>query len=160
MAGGGFEHRAGSTGPKLADRVEDPQQRNAEVALPLLAPAIEAFEDGIEVLLAPQTDSHCNVHFGVQHVFPFELFHQAVGDELIVVGALEVFGHCFEGHQKAIEVFVAVELFNLSARAASAVALPELEKSRRINGALQMKMQLCLGKGNQKWTRPLHGFSL
>src|SRR3982074_128078 len=123
MACGGLKHPAGSAGPKLADRVEDPQQGNAEVALPLLASAIQAFEDGLEILLAPQTDSHGHVHFGMEHVFPFELFHQAVGDELIVVGGLEVFGHCLEGHQKAIEVLVAVELFNLSEGAASAVAL-------------------------------------
>jgi len=86
----------------------------------------------------------------VQHVLRFKLLHQAVGDELVVFGCLEIFGHGFEGHEEGIEVLVAVQLFYLSDGAGFSVALSEFDQRCWIDRTFQMQMQLSLGKGNEE----------
>src|ERR1017187_2070076 len=63
---------------KVAGGGEDPQQRHAEISRAPSAPAIEAFEDGGEILLAVQADAHRNVDLRVQHIFFLQSLHQAV----------------------------------------------------------------------------------
>ena len=86
----------------------------------------------------------------MQHVLRFEPFHQAVRDEFVVVGGLEIFRHGLESHQKAVEVLVAVELFDVRQGAGLAVPLPEFKQSTGINRAFEMKMQLSLGQGDNE----------
>src|SRR5205807_835509 len=75
---------------ELADGVENPNQRDAEVARAAGAAAIQAFEDGGEILLAPQADSDRDIDFGVQNVLFFQPLHQAVADEFVVFGCAQV----------------------------------------------------------------------
>ena len=71
---------------ELADSVENPDQRDAEVARAAGAATIEAFKDGGEILFAPEADANRNINLGVQNVFFFQALHQAVGNELVIVG--------------------------------------------------------------------------
>ena len=86
VAHGKLEDFLRGLGAELADGVEDPEQRDAEVAGAARASAVETFENGGEILLAPKADSNRNVNFGVQDVFFLQPLHQAVGDQFVVVG--------------------------------------------------------------------------
>ena len=92
----------------------------------------------------------------MEHIFCFELFHQTVGDKFVILCTLKVFGNCLEGDQETIEIVVAIQLFDLRQRTWFAVALPEFEQGCGIDRTLKMKVQLGLGQGNKKWTRPFH----
>jgi hypothetical protein len=58
-----FEYALCGFRPELADSIEDPKQRNAEVALAAFTPALQALEDGIEIQLPPQTYADGNIDF-------------------------------------------------------------------------------------------------
>ena len=98
---------------KLAHGIKNPEQRNAEVAFPAFPAAFQSSEDRLEILLPPQAHSDRDVHFGVQHILRFELFHQSIGDEFVVFGSLQLFSHRLERHQKSGEVLVTVKLLHL-----------------------------------------------
>src|SRR5215469_4332982 len=144
---GEIDDRAGGLGAELADRIEHPHERDAEVAGTAFASALEALEDRVEILLAPQVDADRDVDLGVQDSFRFELFHQAIGDELVVGGGLEVFGDFLEGHQESGEVGVAVDGFNFFKRAELAMTGAEFEKGRRVDGAFEVEVEVGLGEG-------------
>src|ERR1700690_2989939 len=93
-----FKNLSRSPGTELAAGIEYSQQRNSECTLTFLASAFQPFEDGVEVLFAPQAHAYGNVDFGVKNVFMLELLHQAVGDELVVFRRLQVFGDGLECH--------------------------------------------------------------
>ena len=133
-------------GAELADGVEDPEQGDAEVACATGAAAVEAFEDGGEILLAPEADSDRNIHFGVQHAFFFQALHQAVGDEFVVFGRAQVLGDVFEGEQEAGEIFVAVERVDFGLRDAFAAALAEFEQRGGFDCAFEMQVEFGLGE--------------
>ncbi len=103
-----FENLLRFLDSEVAGGVEDPKQRNAEIARAAGASAFQAFEDGGEILLAEEADADRNVDFGVQHVFFFQALHEAVGDQFVVVGTAQVRADRFEGHQETLEVGVAV----------------------------------------------------
>src|SRR5215831_19214550 len=84
--------------------IKNPDQRDIEVAFSALPTALEALKDRREVLLAIQTDPNRNVNFGMQHIFRFELFHQAVGDEFVVARSLQERGDVLERGEKTREV--------------------------------------------------------
>ena len=88
----------------------------------------------------------------MQNVLRFKPLHQAVGDEFVVVGRLQVFGHSLESHQKTIEIPVTVKLFNVPQRAGLTMPLAQFKQRRRIDRTLKMQMQLSLGKRNNKRT--------
>ena len=96
IADGELEHILGGFGAELAYSVEDPKQRDAEVARAAGAAAIEAFEDGGEILFAPEADSDRDIDFGVQHVLFFQPLHEAVSDEFVIVGRAQVLGDVLE----------------------------------------------------------------
>src|SRR5215467_15620880 len=62
-------------GTELAYGVEDPEQTYVEVFLSALAAALQAFEDGVEVLLAPEAHTYGNVNLGVEDVLGLQLLH-------------------------------------------------------------------------------------
>src|SRR2546425_8867123 len=45
-------------GTELADSVENPEQGYAEITQPALTSSFQSFEDGVELLFAPQADTH------------------------------------------------------------------------------------------------------
>ena len=71
-------------GPELTYRIENPEQRRAEVLLAPFAATLQTFENGIEILLAPQAHSNGYVNLGMLHILRFELFHEPIGNQLIV----------------------------------------------------------------------------
>ena len=85
---------------EVAGSIENPEQRHAEIARPARPSALQSFEDRGEILLAEQADADRNVDFGMQHGFFFQLLHQPVGDELVVVRPAQVRAHFFECHQE------------------------------------------------------------
>src|SRR6185369_13100083 len=52
--------------PKLAHRIENPQQRNSKVALATFTASLQSFEDGVEIQFAPYAHTHRDVNFGVE----------------------------------------------------------------------------------------------
>ena len=89
---------------EVASGVENPQQRNAEIARAAGASAFETFEDGGEILLAKKADADCDVDLGVQHGLFFQALHEAIGDEFVVVGAAQVGADGLECHQETLEI--------------------------------------------------------
>ncbi len=88
----------------------------------------------------------------MKHVLRAEPFHQPVSDEFVIVGGLKVLGDRLECHQETVEVLITVKLLNLRQGAGFAVALPQFEQSRGIDGSFKMKMQLRLGQGHNERT--------
>ena len=95
-----LENFLGGVGAELADGVEDPEERDAEVAGAAGTASIEAFEDGGKILFAPEADSDRDIDFGVQHAFFFQPLHQAVGDEFVVFRRAQVLCDVLEGEQE------------------------------------------------------------
>src|SRR6202041_3929386 len=106
---GKVEGGLGFFGSELADGVEDPEERDAEIFFAALAAAFQAFEDGREILLAPEADADGDDDLGVEEVLGFEALHQAVGDEFVVCGRAQVSGDVFEGGEESGEVAVVAE---------------------------------------------------
>src|SRR6185312_5831437 len=138
---------------ELADSVEDPEQGNSKIALTPLAAALEAFKDGVEILLAPQADANGDINFRMEHVLRFQRFHEPVSDQLVVVGGLQIFGNGFEGHEKSDEILVLVELADFGERGGASVALAEFEQSFRLDGTFEVQVQLSLGQGRDESAR-------
>ena len=86
----------------------------------------------------------------MKHVLRFQPFHHPVGDEFVVIGSLQIFGHSLEGHQEAVEILVAVELFDLTQSAGFSVAPSQFDQRCGIDRTFQMQMQLGLGKSDEK----------
>src|ERR1039458_8130774 len=141
---------------KLADGIEDPQDRDAKIGFSALTAAFESLEKRREILLPPQADAHGNDHLGVKNVGRFQPLHQAVGDEFVVVGRTEMSGDILESLEETHEVGEVIQLFNFGERGAGALhamALPELEQSGRLDRALKMQMEFSLGKSGDQRSR-------
>ena len=135
---------------EVTSRVENPKQRNAEITSSASAATLQAFEDGSEILLAKQADSDRDIDLGMQNVFFLEPLHQAMRNKLVIIRRAQVGAHFLEGHQEAGKIGVPVERFCFGERRGVAVALPEFEQGGRLNCALQMQVQLRLGKLTNK----------
>ena len=131
---------------EVAGGVENPEQRNAEVACAAGPAALQAFKDGGEILLAKQADADRNVDLRMQHILFFQALHQAVGNEFVVVRAAQVRADRFEGHQKTLEIGVAVKGLNLGQSGVLAVQLAEFEQRCGLDRAFEMQVQLRLGE--------------
>ena len=138
VAHGQFEHLLGGFNAEMACSVKNPQQRDAKVAGALGTSALEAFEDGREVLLAVETHSNGHVDFRMQGVFFFQVLHQAVRDEFVIIRPAQVGAHFLEGHQKTLEVGVVVERLGFRQRGSVAVPLAEFQQSCCVDRALEM----------------------
>ena len=97
----------------MADGIEDPEKRNAEVTLTALAAAFQAFEDRIEVQLPVITNTDRDIDLCMQHVLRFELLHEAVRDQFVVFRCPQKFADCFEGEQEPGEVVIRVNFLRL-----------------------------------------------
>src|SRR5580700_8519757 len=131
---------------EVAGRVENPKQRDAEIAGTPGASTFESVEDGGEILLAAQADADRDVNFGVENVLRFQLLHEAVGDELVVVGAAEMLADRLERHEETSEIGVVVELGGFGEGGGVSMTLAEFNQRRGFDGALKMQVQLGLGK--------------
>src|SRR5580692_4460016 len=83
---------------EMAGRVENPEQGNSKVAGSAGSSALEAFKNGGEILLAPQTYAHRNVHLGVQDRFFFQALHEPVSNQFIIVSGSQVLGDSLKCH--------------------------------------------------------------
>src|SRR5208337_152896 len=131
---------------EVAGRIEDPEQRYAEIAGAAGASALQALEDGREIMLAEEADPDGDVDLRVQHVLFFEALHEPVGNEFVVVGASQVLADRLEGHEKTLEVRVGVEGLDVGEGGAFAMTRAEFEESSRIDGTLEVQVQLRLGE--------------
>ena len=82
----------------------------------------------------------------MKNVLRFELLHQAVGDQLVVVRRLQVFGKGLECHQETEEVFVLIKRLGFGQRALFALPLAQFDEGLRRNRAFEMQVQLSLRK--------------
>jgi len=64
-----------------------------------------------------------------------------------------MFGDVLEREQEAGKIFVAVECIDLGVGNAFAAALPQFHQCGRLDRALEMQVQLSLGKKSQKTIR-------
>src|SRR5215469_4301552 len=82
-----LEHFLGLFHAEVAGSIKDPEQRYSEIPCSSRSPAFQGLKNGIEILLPIETDSHRDVYLGMQHVFFFQLLHQAVSYDLVVFRA-------------------------------------------------------------------------
>src|SRR5580704_4060786 len=143
---GEFENSLRLFDAEVAGRVENPEQRDAEIACATGASAFESVEDGGEILLAAQAHADRDVNFGMENVLRFQLLHEAVGDELVVVGAAEMFADRLERHEETSEIGVVVELGGFGEGGGVSMTLAEFNQRRGFDGALKMQVQLGFGK--------------
>src|SRR5438309_950914 len=78
--------------------------RGAEIPLAALAAALDPFKSCTEILLTPQTEANANVNLGVQDILCCELFHEAISNQFIIFGRLQIFGDRLEGHLEATKI--------------------------------------------------------
>src|SRR5579862_1365085 len=142
-------------GTELSYGIKKPQQGNAEVPLAAQATAFQAVENGRKILLAPQADSHGDVNLGMQNALFLQPLHQAVGDQFVIFRSTKVLGDVLEGEEKSGKVLVAVKRINLRRSYGFATTPAQFEQCGRLNRALEMQVQLCLGQKSQKTARRL-----
>ena len=111
--GGLAEDALGLFDGEVADGVEDPVEREAQLARGALAGAFQGGEDGLEaagIEVAPHIDdADGDVDLGVDDALGGELLHHAPGGELVVFGVGEAAGDGLEGLNEAGEVSETVE---------------------------------------------------
>src|ERR1700675_970971 len=79
---GEVEHALRFLGAELANGIEDPQQRNAEVFLSALAAPFQALKNRGKILLAPEADANRNNNLRMQNILRFQPVHQPVRNQL------------------------------------------------------------------------------
>src|ERR1700677_2645697 len=153
---GEIEHTLRFFGAELPNRIEDPQQRNAEVFFSALSSAFQALENCGEILLAPEADTDRNNDLRVQNILRLQPLHQTVRNQLVVFGRAQVSGHIFESREETGEVLVVVKLLLYGKRCSvHPVTLTKLKQGRRLDRAFKMQMQLGLRKREDEagWLR-------
>ena len=172
--GGLAEDSLGLGDGEVADGVEDPVERDPQLALAALAGSFEAGEDGLEgggVVVAPAVDdAGSDKDLGVDHALRGEMLDHAPGGQLVVFGADQAVGHGLEGIEEAGEVCESVECLGLGQRKrvcpphhggqARRMAGAQLHQSRRQDGAFKMQMQLGLGEAADEGFDFRHRLSL
>src|ERR1700732_4441870 len=139
------EHALRFLGAELANRIEYPQQRNAEVFLSALAATFQALENRGEVLLAPEADTDRNNNLRMQNVLRFQPLHQPVSNQFVVFRGAQVSRHIFKSRQESREVFAVVELIDFGERGSvHAVTLPQFEQRGGFDRAFEMQMEFGL----------------
>src|SRR5579859_4837371 len=109
---------------KVADRVEDPENRDAEVALAALASALNAFEHRLEVMLPPMHDSDRDIYLGMQHPLLVQPLHHPVSGQLKIVSGEQTLRDCLKGHQESVKIGIFVEGESLLRRKRSGIVPP------------------------------------
>ena len=131
---------------EVAGRVENPEQRDAEIARSAGASAFESFKDCLKILLAVKAHTDRDIDFSVQNIFFFQLLHQAVGREFVIIGAAEMRADFLERHEEAAEVGVAIERFGFGEGCVFSVALAKFVQGGRLDGSFEMQVELRLGQ--------------
>src|ERR1035441_2669566 len=140
-----IEHALRLLGTELADGIEDPQQRNAEVFFSALATAIEALEKRGEILFAPEADAGRNNHLRMKNVMRLQPLHQPVSNQLVVFRSAQVSCHILKRSEEAFEVRVVVELFDFGQRSPiHPVTLAKFQQRSRLDRPFKMQMQFSL----------------
>src|SRR6202167_5272334 len=156
IADGEFEDLLRRLASELTDSIEDPDERDAEITRAAGAAAIEAFENSSEIVIAPQADANRNVNFSVQNVFFFQELPPAVGCEPVIFGGAQVLGDVLEGKQEAGKIGVGVESLHLALSDPFAATSAEFEQRRRLDCALEVKMEFGLRqKAEEAARRPI-----
>ena len=136
---------------ELPDRVEDPEQRNAEIPLSPPPAAFEPLEDRGEILLPPEADTDRDKNLGMQDILRLQPLHHPVRDQFVVFRGAQVLGNILERAEKTCEVRVAVKPLDLGeGSAVLPMTLHQLDQGRRLDRTFQMEMEFGLGQGHQE----------
>ena len=93
---------------EVADRVEDPIERHAEVALATLASTLGAFEQRSEFLASPMHHAGRDIDLGMNNALRVQLLHHAISNQFVVVGGAQPLGDGLEGQHEAGEILVRI----------------------------------------------------
>ena len=74
------------------------------------------------------------------------MLHQAVGDQLVIFGRLQVFGESLERHEEAEKILVLIKRLGFGNRAFFAVPAAEFDQSLRRDRAFEMEVEFGFGK--------------
>src|SRR5215469_8776997 len=93
---GFVDNAAGLIHSEVADRIEDPIERDAEVAFAALTATFGAFQERREFLTTPVHDARRNVDLSMKDVLGVKLLHHAIRNELVIVGGPQALGYGLE----------------------------------------------------------------
>lgn len=133
---------------EVADGVDDPEQREAEVALAALAAALDGGHHRVDVEAREVVeDADGDVGLGVANALRSEVAEHVVGDGLVVGGGVQALGDGLEAHEEAGEVGVGVDLAcGFEVERVGVVAEGEFDQRLGCDGALEVQVELGLGK--------------
>ncbi len=118
--GGLAEDPRGLFDREVAHGVEDPVEREAQLALATFAGAFQGGEDRLEgcwIVVAPAVEhAHGDVDLGVDDALRREMLDHAPGGQFVVLRSLQQAGDGLEGVQKSGEVGEAIERLGLGER--------------------------------------------
>ena len=136
---------------KVADRVEDPVERDPELALGTHPGRFHPVKERLELDPPPVVDNaHGNIHLGVHHSLSRQTLQHAIGDQFVVCGGAQPFADRFERQQEAGEIGVAIKRPGLGERQPLIIVpLAQFDQGLRGNGPLQVKMEFRFGKRPQ-----------
>ena len=163
--GGLPEDALGLFDGEVAHGVEDPVEREAQLAFSALAGPLQAGEDGLEgggIVVAPVIDdADSDIDLGVDHSLGGQLLHHAPGGQFVVLRADQSPGDGLEGVQKAGEVGEAVESLGLGQRErAGVVASAQRDQRRGQDCAFEVQVQLGLGQAADEGFNLRHHLNL
>ena len=113
VADGKLKNLLCSFSAKLPDRVENPKQRNPEVALTARATAIQSFGHGGKSCLRHRQTPTEIINLGVQNIFFSQMLHQPMSDDLVIFRRPQMLRDVLERQQKTGKIGIAVNLVNL-----------------------------------------------
>ncbi len=163
--GGLAEDALGLFDGEVADGVEDPVEREAQLAGGALTGAFQGGEDGLEgarIEVAPHIDdADGDIDLGVDDALLGEVLHHAPRGQFVVFGVSEAARDGLEGLDEAGEISETVEGFGFSeSQVGRVVARAELDQRGGQNGAFEVQMQLGLGQAADEGLNRGHSFSL
>ncbi len=147
QSGGLLEHALGLLRTEMAHGIDDPKNRDAELALSAQPAALGGLHDQIHVQPGKAVeDAEGEVHLGVAHPLRREVAHHVVGDGFVVGRSMQAFGDGFEAHQKAGKVGVAVDRLGLLESERNGIIYAgELHQGLGRDRALEVQVQLRFG---------------
>ncbi len=132
----------------MADGVDDPEERDVEVAFASGSALLDGGHDFVDVEAGEVVeDADGDVDLGVADALGGEVAEHVVGDGLVVGGGVEALGDGLEAHEEAGEVGVGVDLAGgFEGERGGVVAERKLDERLGSNGAFEMQVELSLGE--------------
>ena len=150
---------------EVANRVEDPVEREVQLAGGALAGAFQACEDGLKgarIEVAPHIDdADGNVDLGMDDALGVQTLHHAPCCQFVIFGVFQASRNSFEALNEFGEVREAIERFRFAkGQRLRIMVRAKLHQRCRQNRPLEMQMQLSLGKAADECLNRGHMISL